>query len=98
MDTVIIGSQDNPILTFDGEKIRQITLLSNVDVVGAELSIDQTYVTVDYSYTSYSGEVVGGLDFDGIASSDGYILATSKTFVDLRQIPYGTVLYYFVDS
>lgn len=105
MDKVIIGEPDNPIISFDvvfsggGEnKAKQLTLISSVDIVGAELSIDQTFITVDYGYTSYSGEVIGGSDFDGIESSDGYILATSRTFTDLRELPYGTLLYYFADS
>lgn len=95
---ILIGTMENPDFEFEGDPIRSIQMVEGVDIVGTELTIDQITITVDYAYTSDSGEIIGGLDFDGIMSADGYLLATSKTFPDLRQIPHGTLLRYFHNS
>ena len=95
---IIIGALENPILTFDSHAIRSIQLVEGVDIVGTELTIDQTIPKLDYSYTSDSAEIIAGPDFDGIMSSDGYLMATSKVYTDLRLLPYGTLIWYYRDN
>lgn len=95
MERIVIGAADNPTFAFDDKPIRSIQLTESVDLVGTQLTIDQITATVDYAYTADSGEVIGGADFDGLKSADGYLLATNRTFPDMRQIPYGTLLWYF---
>lgn len=92
---IVIGPLEAPILECDGEHIRAIQLVEGVDIVGAELTIDQTVPQLDYGYTSDSAEMIAGPDFDGIMSSDGYLMATDRTYVDLRELPYGTLIQYY---
>lgn len=95
---VILGDLASPIMVFDGGYIRSINYTSNVDVVGSELSIDVFTPTVDYPYTPDSYQIVGGVDFLGIYSNDGYLMCTNKQYIDLRATPYGTPIWFYRDS
>ena len=95
---IIIGSATALLHTFALNDIRNITYTKSVDVVGAELSIDVLTPIVDYPYNVDSAEVVGGLDFGYIKSSDGYIMCTSRAYYDLRLLPYGTLVSYYRDD
>lgn len=100
MDQIIIGPLSSPIWSFSGDdaEVYSITYSKAVDVVGAELAIDVCTPVVDYPFSTDSAQVMAGLDFDGVMSSDGYIMCSNKTYIDLRTIPYGTVLYYYRDG
>ena len=96
---IVIGNEvGSPIFSFDNHAIRSISMVNGVDIVGAELTIDQLTPVVDYAYTSDSAEIIAGPDFDGIMSSDGYLMATARTYDDVRGIPYGTQIRYYRDG
>lgn len=99
-NTVILGSVDSPLAVFSSsaKTIRNLEFTKSVDVVGAELSIDVLTPIVDYPYNVDSAEVVGGLDFGYIKSSDGYIMCTDRAYYDLRLLPYGTLVSYYRDD
>lgn len=97
---IILGSINAPLYTFSDAVDPKLNIVfsSSVDVVGAELSIDVLTPVVDYPYTADSGQLIAGPDFDGILSGDGYLMATNKTFYDLRLTPYGAPVQYERDG
>lgn len=99
-DKIIIGPLDAPLFVFASEdnEIKAISMVSGVDIVGTELTVDTLTPRVQYAYTSDSAELIAGPDFDGILSADGYLMATSKTYPDLRPTPYGTLVWYYRDN
>lgn len=98
MDRIVLGELNSPLAEFEPQDIRTISYTNTLDVVGAELTIDEFTPVTDYPYTEDSVEIIGGLDFDFIESSDGYIMCTNKEFYNLRLIPHGTVIRYYRDE
>ena len=93
---IVIGPLDSPILVFETDMIVSINSVTDVDIIGSRLSIDLLTPQVQYEYTRDSAEIFAGPDFDGILSSDGYLMATNKVYTDLRLLPYGTLVWWFI--
>lgn len=92
---VLIGTdKTSPLFSFEGDNFRSISSNTTVNIVGTNLSIDQLQCTVDYPADGIIDYVVGLLDVDVIISSDGYMFTIGEQHGDLREVPYGTTLYY----
>lgn len=93
---IVIGNDpENPIVVFENDAIIEVNSDSSVSLIGDELYIDQFDATVDYFvWVPY---VLKPTDFDGLLTSDGYVL-TSKENYDLRLLPYGTRITYYADG
>lgn len=98
-DQIIIGGSGPQSFYFGADAIRSITITEALDIIGSQLSIDIIVPTVEYEYTGEGGvEILAGADFDEAVSTDGYVIATSRTYDDLRLTPYGAPLFYYRDG
>lgn len=101
-DRIIIGSLSAPLFViYGGEQptpydptIKSITGTTAVDLVGDELEWDEITVIISYPKRMVA-EVFAPKGYDGIYTADGYLFAHVLTQPDLRQVPYGTPVYYF---
>ena len=94
MNRVEIG---NPVAySFDDSTIRSLNSSVNVDIVGAELSIDQFTADVDYEVGAYV--LFSPSDCDGVLTEDGYLFGTNEALPDIRQLPHGTVIKQYHDD
>ena len=94
---ILIGADAAaPLYEFDNADIREITGVTAVDIVGAELSIDKLTPKVEYDVDA--AELWTPSDYGGILSSDGYLWATNRTFDDIRTLNYGEVVRYYHDG
>lgn len=92
---LVIGPVDAPILTFENPTLRAVADESAVSLIGKQLSVDMLGPLVDYVlYVDY--ELRSSDDFV-LISSDGYELRPYANY-DLRRLPYGTKLTYYVDD
>ena len=91
MNRVVIGNPS--IFEFDDTNIRSLTSSVSVDIVGAELSIDQICVVIDYQVGAYI--LFTPKDYDGVLTEDGYLFGTSEALPDIRQIQLGTPIYQY---
>lgn len=99
-DKIVVGPLAAPLFTFTSEQneIRSISTVCGVDIVGSELTVDILASRVRYPYTEDSAQIIAGVDFEGVLSSDNYLMATSKTYDDFRPTPYGTLVWYYRDD
>lgn len=97
---VEIGPEGAPLYAFsETEKdLRSLSFVNNVDISGSQLAIDTMTQSVFYPYDEGSSEIVGGMNFYGVLSSDGYFMGTNKAFFDIRSIPYATPIRYYRDG
>ena len=94
MNRVII---DDPALyEFDDSNIRTLTSSVSVDVVGAELAIDQFCTTVNYEVGAYI--LFSPSDYDGVLTIDGMMIGTCESLPDIRLLPHGTVIKQYHDD
>lgn len=95
---VIIGDEKNPLLTFYNDNIKEVTEETAVSPIGAELFIDQFVPIVNYGLLiQYIIAPADREDYDRIVSADGYTIC-SKWNYDIRNIPYGTPVRFYVDG
>lgn len=96
MHSILIGELDAPLFVFDSDSIESIHYLANVAVAGDELAIDtfEAEIAADISWDF----LLSTTDFDGLETSDGYVLSLSYNSGDLRLMPYGTKLFYYRDG
>lgn len=93
-DTIIIGNPTEPLYTFDDSSLESLSLVTGVDVVGSELSIDQlTPIVVYISETVLRLWAPKG--YQGLLGSDGRLFAYRVPRPDLRKLPYGTPVWYY---
>lgn len=93
-DTIIIGDPNEPLYTFDDGHIKALSLVTGVDVVGSELSVDQLTPTVLY----FSGTILrlwAPKGYQGLKCSDGRLFVYRVPRPDLRKLPYGTPVRYY---
>lgn len=89
---IYIGSIETPDYYFENDEILSITGEFEVAVAGKELSIDT--LTVEVVYDVEDPKIYKPTDYDGINSSDDYILRGKSTH-DIREILYATPLWYY---
>lgn len=93
---VVIGNDlENPILTFENAKIREVTSDTAVSMIGDELFIDQFTPSVEYEV--YVPKIIKPTNARAIKSRDGKIICSRKNY-DLRLLPYGTKITYYADN
>ena len=95
---VIIGDEQNPLLTFYNDNIKEVTEETAVSPIGAELFIDQFVPIVNYGLLiQYIIAPADREDYDRIVSADGYTIC-SKWNYDIRNVPYGTPVRFYVNG
>lgn len=95
---VIIGDEQNPLLTFYNDNIKEVTEETAVSPIGDELFIDQFVPIVKYGLLiQYIIAPADRVTYDGILSADGYVVS-SKGNYDIRNIPYGTPVRFYVNN
>lgn len=95
---VVIGDEEAPILTFYNDSIKGVTEETAVSPIGDELFIDQFVPIVNYGLLiQYIIAPADREDYDRIVSADGYTIC-SKWNYDIRNIPYGTPVRFYVDG
>ena len=76
------------IINYAVYKSGTIQLVTAVDVSGSELAVDE--LGAEVFYVSGDDVLFAPADYDGIESSDGYLLAGSDSMPDLTEVSYGT--------
>lgn len=95
---VIIGDEQNPLLTFYNDNIKEVTEETAVSPIGDELFIDQFVPIVKYGLLiQYIIAPADRVNYDGILSADRYVVS-SKGNYDIRNIPYGTPVRFYVNG
>ena len=98
VNRIVIGPVDAPLLEFWNDSIISITENTSVSMVGAELAIDTFVPVVSYDLIIRYVLVPKDLEFyQYFTTADGFVL-TGKYNYDIRAIPYGTPVRFFVDS
>lgn len=93
---IIIGpNADNPICRFEESDIQDINIISAVDVVGSELSIDNLISTVDFPYGDTAYQLIAPKYMDMAVSSDGYAIASNLIYTNPRKLNYGELVRYY---
>lgn len=92
---IIIGDEQNPIVTFENDEIQSINEETAVSLIGDELFIDQLVPAV--GYTVYVRYIFKPTNYDGIKTADGYIFCTHYNS-DIRRLPYGTKVTYYSNN
>lgn len=95
---VVIGDEDAPILTFYNDSIKNVTEETAVSLIGDELFIDQFVPIVNYELLiQYILTPADQENYNGLISADGYVLCSRYNY-DIRNIPYGTPVRFYVDD
>ena len=91
---IVIGNDtENPIFVFENDRILSVNSDSSVSLVGEELYIDQFEAQVDYYvWVPY---VFKPTDYDGFKSSDNKVFCSKQNY-DIRLLPYGTKITYYM--
>lgn len=98
-DQIIIGGSGPQSFYFGADALRSVQITEALDIIGSQLSIDIIVPTIEYEYTGEGGvELLAGADFEEAVTTDEYILATNRSYEDLRETPYGAPLYYYRDG
>ena len=97
-DFIIVGDPAAPILPFGVDKTRSIQYTRAVDIIGDELSIDTITADVDNTYAEGDVEIMAVADYDSVESSDDYLMVSNASYGELRALPYGTPVYYLLDT
>lgn len=92
-----VGPEGAPLEVFSGDdnSLRSISIVTGVDVVGTNLSVDKMTPLVDYPFGENSVELIAPSDFNAVRTSDGYLLATNRVFINLQKLLYGTPIRYY---
>lgn len=95
---VIIGDEQNPLLTFYNDNIKEVTEETAVSPIGDELFIDQFAPIIKYGLLiQYIIAPADRVNYDGILSADGYVVSSRGNY-DIRNIPYGTPVRFYVNG
>ncbi len=95
---VVIGDENAPILTFYNDSIKNVTEETAVSPIGDELFINQFVPIVGYDLLlQYILTPADQENYNGLISSDGYVLCGKYNY-DIRNIPYGTPIRFYVDG
>ena len=95
---VIVGDEQNPLLAFYNDNIKEVTEETAVSPIGDELFIDQFVPIVKYGLLiQYIIAPADRVTYDGILSADGYIVSSRGNY-DIRNITYGTPVRFYVNG
>ena len=95
---VVIGDEENPILTFFNDAIEGVTEESCVSPIGDELFIDQFVPIVKYGLIIRYEICPADRDmYDRVLTKEGLILCGKYTY-DIRKIPYGTPIRFYTNN
>lgn len=95
---VVIGDEENPILTFFNDAIEGVTEESCVSAIGDELFIDQFVPIVKYGLIiRYEICPADRENYDRVLTKEGLILCGKYNY-DIRRIPYGTPIRFYSNN
>lgn len=95
---IVIGDPQSPTAVIFDDEILSISRESAVSLIGEELYIDTFTPVVTYeSSDDPGGEIFKPTNYDGIMTADPALFIT-KQFVNLRTLPYGTIVSYYMDN
>lgn len=95
---VVIGDEENPILTFYNDAIEGVTEESCVSPIGDELFIDQFVPIVQYGLIiRYEICPADRENYDRILTAEGLVLCGKYNY-DIRKIPYGTPIRFYTNN
>lgn len=95
---VVIGDEENPILTFYNDAIESVTEESCVSPIGDELFIDQFVPIVQYGLIiRYEICPADRENYDRILTAEGLVLCGKYNY-DIRKIPYGTPIRFYTNN
>ena len=95
---IVIGDEENPILTFYNDAIEGVTEESCVSPIGDELFIDQFVPIVKFGLIiRYEICPADRENYDRILTKEGLILCGKYTY-DIRKIPYGTPVRFYTNN
>jgi len=98
---ITVGSKNYPLYRFDNSAIvsGSISGVFSVDTIGDELSIDTFRFTVRYDPTA-ADQIYAPVGKDGYKLTDGavYALTTAEGRAYMRELPYGTPVYWYCDG
>lgn len=95
---VVIGNEENPILTFYNDAIEGVTEESCVSPIGDELFIDQFVPIVQYGLIiRYEICPADRENYDRILTAEGLVLCGKYNY-DIRKIPYGTPIRFYTNN
>ena len=99
-NVIEVGPEGAPLEVFTqaDNSLKSVSIVTSMDLVGTQLSVDQLTPLVDYPYDAGSVELIAPSNFDGVMSSDGHLIASNRTFIDLRELPYGTPIRFYRDG
>lgn len=92
---IYIGSLDAPLYYFNNANIVSASGEYAVDLIGDELSIDR--FTPVAKYTFYIQQILQPTDYDGLETTDGYVLCGFWND-NPADVPYGTTLWYYTNG
>lgn len=92
-----IGPEGAPQEVFSGDDnfLRSVSIVTAMDVVGTNLSVDKMTPLVEYPFGEDSVELIAPIGYNAVRTSDGYLLATNRNFINLQELPYGTPVRYY---
>lgn len=98
VNRVVIGDEEDPLLTFNNDDIDSIVEERAVSAIGDELFIDQFMPVMHYNLLIRYVLVPADMEtYNRLISADGYIL-TGRYNYDIRHIPYGTPVHFYSDN
>lgn len=98
VNKIVIGDPQSPLTTIYDDEILSISRESAVSLIGEELYIDTFTPVVTYETSDDpGGEVFKPTNYDGIMTADSLLFIT-KRFINLRTLPYGTIISYYIDN
>ena len=95
---VVIGDENNPILTFHNNSIVSLVEETSTSLVGEELFIDQFVPEVRYGLIIR--QVIRPADretYEQFVTAEGLLLCGKYTY-DIRAIPYGTPVRFYINN
>lgn len=92
-----VGPEGAPLEVFSGDdnSLRSVSIVTAMDVVGTNLSVDKMTPVVEYPFSEESVELIAPNDYNAVRTSDGYLLATNRVFINLQKLLYGTQIRYY---
>ena len=92
-----LGPEGAPLEVFSGDdnSLRSVSIVTAMDVVGTNLSVDKMTPVVEYPFSEESVELIAPNDYNAVWTSDGYLLATNRVFINLQKLLYGTQIRYY---
>lgn len=95
-----VGPEGAPLEVFSGDdnSLRSVSIVTAMDVVGTNLSVDKMTPLVEYPFSEESVELIAPSDYMAVRTSDGYLLATNRAFVNLQKLLYGTQVRLYKDG